>query len=399
MKFKYQARDREGKIQNGTIEASSEEAVLDILQKNDLYPTSIKEVLPSKTGKIFNRKKVSARNLIDFSRQLSIMIEGGITLLESLKAVANQIENPNFKEIVLEIAEDVEGGMLLSGAFARWPNVFNEFYVSIVRVGESSGELSNSLNYLSRHLERSYDFNSKIKGAMIYPAIVLVLVVGILLMLNLFLIPSMVEFLTEMEKELPMLTKIVIAISAFSQQWWWFIILILIILGYILYSYIKTPEGKKSFDNFCLKLPWIGNFLKKVYISQFSENLSTLISGGIPLIDALDLTKTTIGNVIYQETFLNIIDDIKKGELLNVAVGKYPQLFFPMIQQMILVGERTGSLSKSFKTLSGFYQKEVNKNLNNILNMLEPILMIFLGLIVGIVMAAVMFPLYQMSSL
>ncbi|HOK35358.1 MAG TPA: type II secretion system F family protein [Candidatus Pacearchaeota archaeon] len=401
MRFEYQARNREGKIENGIIEASSEEAVLDILQKYGFYPTSIKELPTSVWNqgiKLF-RKKISSREVIDFSRQLSIMISGGVTLLESLRSIGQQIENSAFKEVILRISQDVEGGMLFSGALTRWPNIFNKFYISIIKVGESSGELSNSLNYIADYLEREYDFNSKVKGAMIYPALVVVLAFGIILMMNFFLIPTMSQTLISMGKELPILTKIVIAIADFFQAWWWFLFLILIILGYSIYEYIKTPNGKRNFDNLCLRIPGLGSFLKKIYISNFSESLSTLIGGGVSLLDSLDLVKETVGNVIYQEAISDFIEGVKKGELLSSTLIKHPDLFPPMAQQMIMVGERTGSLGDSLKTVANFYKKETDRGLDNLLSLLEPILMVFLGVVVGVVVAAVLLPLYQMVSL
>lgn len=400
MKFEYQARNAKGKIETGVIEASSEETVLDILQKQDLYPTSIKEIPTSvwKRGiKIFGQK-ISLREVIEFSRQLSIMTSGGVTLIESLRSLSFQTENVAFKEIILKISQDVEGGMLFSAALSRWPKIFNEFYVAIIKVGESSGELSNSLNYLADYLGRQDEFNSKLKGAMIYPAFVVVLAIGIILMLNFFLIPTMSETLISMGKELPILTKIIIAIANFLQAWWWFLLIVLVILGYSLFEHIKTPEGKKSFDKLCLKIPWVGSFLKKVNISQFSESLSTLIGGGVSLLDSLNLVRATVGNTIYQEAFAECMDGVKKGELLSNTFAKHPDLFPPMVQQMIIVGERTGSLSRSLQTVATFYKKETDRNLDNLLSILEPILIVFLGLVVGLVVAGILFPLYQMVS-
>ncbi len=401
MKFRYQARSRTGEVKTGTVEASSREAALVLLQKNRLFITLLEE---EKSGPFYAKKiqlfgRPSKKDAVTFSRQLSLMFKSQIPLVEALYALGKQTKNAAFRDIISQIAEDVEGGMPFSQALSRFPKLFSPFYVSMVKSGEASGTLSESLSYLAEHLEREYHLASKIKGAMIYPALIVVVVIGVLLMMMYFVIPNLSRVLTETGQELPAITKIVIGASAFLRQWGWALLLVFLALGVFAFRYTKTPEGKKLWDKIVMRIPLIGSFLRMVYISRFSENLSTLIAGGLPISKALEITGEVVGNDIYQNIIAEVQEEVRRGEKISSILQKYPDQFPPLLTQMINVGERTGTIDKSLMNVVSFYQKEIDRSIDNLLSVLEPVMVIFLGLVVAGLMASVLMPLYKMTAI
>jgi len=401
MKFNYQARNKEGEVQSGTVEASSREAAINLLQKHGLYVTILEEAaaLPiyAKRIKIFER--VSAKELVLFSRQLSILFKSKVSLVEALQVLAIQAKNASFKEKIFKLAEDVEGGTSLSGAISRYPQIFSSFYIAMIKAGETSGKLSEALSYLAEHLEREYHLTSRIKGAMLYPALIVVVAIVVLALMMFFIIPQLTKVLAETGGELPAATQLVINLSDFLKKWGWIILLGIAGLIIAIFRYYRTKEGKRFFDNFFLQLPLIGPVLKMIYLSRFAENLSTLISGGLPIAQALETTGDIVGNTIYKEIIFKARDEVRKGEPVSAILARFPAAFPPIFTQMALVGERTGTLDKTLMDLVEFYQKEVDRNVNNLLSILEPILIVFLGLLVAGLMAAVLMPLYRMAGI
>jgi len=400
MKFNYQARTKKGEIQSGTIEASSREAAISLLQKYGLYVTVLEEaeVAPIYARRIKIFERISRKDLVLFSRQLSIMFGSEVPLVEALEVLANQIKNPNFKEKILKLSDEVEGGTSLSGALSHCPEIFSPFYISMVKSGEASGKLSESLSYLADHLEREYHLYSKMKGAMIYPCLIVFVVLIVLTLMIFFVMPPLTEVLKETGQELPVITKAVMGFTDFLRSQGWILILGFIVLIIFIFRYYKTKEGKKFFDKFFLRLPLLGPFLKMVYLSRFAENLSTLISGGLPITRSLEITAEIVGNTVYKEIIFQTRDEVRRGEPISSVLGRFPEAFPPVFTQMTLVGEKTGTLDKTLMNIVTFYQKEVDRAIDNLLSILEPALIIFLGLIVGGLMASVLLPLYRVIA-
>jgi len=400
MKFNYQARDKRGEIQTGTVEASSSEAAIALLQKNRLFVTFLEaaEAKPFYAKKIKLFERISKKDIVNFSRQLALMFKSKIPLLQALQSIAGQTKNPGLREKILAIAQEVEGGTNLSQALSVHPKIFSTFYVSMVKSGEASGTLSESLTYLADHLEREYHLQSKIQGAMIYPALIVVVVIGVLVMMMYFVIPSMTKVLTEMDQELPVITKAVIALSNAMRTWGWlaFLVLVGVLVG--LFRYIKTSAGKKLKDRFLLHLPLIGSFLKMIYISRFSENLATLVSGGLPIAQSLEITGEVVGNDVYRTIITQLKDEVSRGENISRVLEQYPDQFPPILIQMVAVGEKTGTLDTSLMNVVEFYRKEVDRSIDNLLSILEPVMVIFLGGIVAGLMGSILLPLYKMTS-
>lgn len=397
VKFNYQARTKEGEIQTGIAEASSKEAALTLLQKYGFYVTYLEEVrAPFYARRVAFLRKVSQKDIVLFSRQLAIMFSSEVPLIESLRTLALQTRNPDFREIIFDISEEVEGGMALSLALARHPKIFPSFFVAMVQSGESAGKLSESFKYLAEHLERDYNLINRIKGAMIYPALIVFAALAILFLVTFFVVPSLTEVLAETGAELPAITKIVISFTQLLRKWAWLLVLGLILFFFLLQRYYKTEEGKKLFDKIVLKLPIIGPFLKTVYITRFAENLSTLISAGIPISQSLEIVARILGNAVYKEAVFRASEEVKKGEPISSILNRFSEAFPPIFIQMTVVGEKTGTLGKILLHLVDFYQKEIDRDIENLLSILEPLLIVFLGVVVGGLIASVLLPLYQM---
>ena len=298
MKFHYQSRDEKGEQHVGVVEASSQEAALQILDRHGWYVTLLEEERAEKfyAKKITLLDRISAKDVMIFSRQISIMFRARVPLVETLATIARQMNSKAFREKIFEISEEVEAGMAFSQALSRHPNVFSSFYISMVKRGEALGKLSDVLDYLADHLEREYNLKSKVKGAMIYPIFVLFVAVVVLTLLVVLVLPNLTNILEESGQKLPITTEVVIAFSNAYRQWWWSGTLILIGLGIVAFRLSKTKQGKMFFHTLFLRVPLFGSLLKMVYISRFGENLSTLITGGVPIVQALDITGKIVGN-------------------------------------------------------------------------------------------------------
>jgi len=400
MKFNYQARATKGEIQSGIVEASSREAATTLLRKHGLYVTILEEVtappLYAKRIKIFER--ISRSDIVLFSRQLSIMFKSKVPLVEALRVLSAQTASPELKEKILELSEEVEGGTSFSGALSRYPKIFSSFYVAMVRAGEISGTLSESLEYLAEHLEREYHLTAKMRGALMYPSLIIFVVVLTLALMIFFVIPNLSGVLTGTAQELPTVTKVVIGSAAFLKNWGWAIVLGIVILIFAGFRYYRTEKGKKIFDRNFLKLPIIGPFFKMFYITRFAENLSTLISGGLPIASALQTVGEIVGNTCYKEVIFDVRDKVRKGEAISSVLARSPEVFPPVFIQMTLVGEKTGTLDSTLMNIVNFYKKEIDRTIDNFLSILEPALIVILGVIVAGLMLAILIPLYQMIA-
>lgn len=400
MKFNYQARTKEGEVYTGQIEASSQEAAVILLQKGNLYVTFLEEAIaPIYAKKIKLFEKTSKQDLVLFSRQLSILFRSKVPLVESLRVLAVQIKSSDFKEKILSISEEVEGGMPLSKAISRYPKVFSLFYVAMVRSGELSGKLSESLNYLAEHLEKEYHLASKIKGAMIYPCLIIFVIILVLSLMIFFVVPQMTKILEADNSQLPFITKVVIGFSAFSRKWAWLMIVTIVGLIFASVRYYATEKGKNFFENIFFKMPVLGNFLRTMYLTRIAENLSTLVSGGLPIAQTLEIIGDIIGNSMYKKIILETENDVKKGEPISSVFSKHPNLFPPVFIQMVVIGEKTGTLDSALMNLVDFYQKETDRTIDNLLSIMEPLLIIFLGAVVGGIMFAILMPMYKMITL
>jgi len=400
MRFKYKARTQTGGIDSGIVEAPSEASAIELLQKRGLIITALeseeREKGLAKEIKLFG-KRVSAKHLVFFYRQLSILVSAGTSLVEALNTVAEQSQNLTLKETVFEVANNVNGGMALSEALSRHPEIFSKFAINMVKVGEVGGKLSEVLEYLANHQEREYNLISKVRGAMYYPAFILLACVGVLFIMVAFVMPRVTAIFKEFGTDLPLMTRIIIYFSDFTSKWWWLILGIFALLIYLLVRYIKTPEGKAKKDKLELKIPVIGEIFRNMYYARISENLATLIKGGIPIVQALDTIADLAGNVLLKEALEAARDNVRKGGDIASALKEF-EVISPTFVFMVRSGEESGKLHEVLFKLGDFYSAELTRMIDNLMSLLEPVLLIGIGLIVAFLAAAVILPIYNLVS-
>jgi type IV pilus assembly protein PilC len=396
MKFNYQARTKEGEVQSGVVEASNREAAFGILKSHGLFVTALEKIsIPFYAQKLKIFERITKKDVVIFSRQLSIMLKSKVPVVETLRTIAKQMRKQNFKEKILRITEQVEGGSPLSKSFALYPKLFSTFYVNMVKSGEASGKLSEIFLYLAEYLEREENFRSKIKAAMVYPIFVVIVFIVVVGIIMIYVIPQLAEVLEGTGQELPFITILVISVSEFLKVYWWAVVLFLIALGIGIFQFAKSESGKDLMDRFLLRTPLIKTFLKKLYLSRFALNLSTLISGGLPIAQSLKITGDVVGNAVYKEIITEAEEGVKRGESLSLILEKHPTFISPLFFQMIIAGERTGSIDESLMNVVEFYQEDVDRSLDSFVRLLEPIFIIVLGGVVAGLMGAVLMPIYS----
>ncbi|MFH1990659.1 MAG: type II secretion system F family protein [Patescibacteria group bacterium] len=405
-KFQYTARTKDGKLESDVVEAPSVEGAISILQDQQLIITDIKlhdasesftfEKLINKILTLLNR--VKNEEIVLFTKQLAVLIQAKVPLVQSLRVMEKQVENQNFSQIISEVANDVDAGMIFSRALAKHPKVFSNFFIQMVRSGEISGRLEETLIYLADYINRQYLLNSKAKGAMIYPAFIVAafLVVGAVMLI--FVIPNITAILVESGQKLPLVTRILIGLANFMKNWGW---ILFIVLGGVIYFVVmsikKSPEWRYVYDGFKLRLPIFGTLLKKIYLARFAETLSTLSSAGIAISQSLEITADVIGNAVYRQIIIESNEAVRKGGNVSTVFARYPEIL-PMVTQMITIGEQTGKLDTILKQVATFFTEEVNRAFDNLVNLIEPILIVVLGAGVGILVAAILLPIYNLVN-
>ena len=403
MKFQYQAKDINGIKRSGTIDSRSREDVLNFLSSENLFPIEVIQLVDERDKSIMERKitlfeGVSMKDVAIFSRQLSIMIDSNVPPAEAIEALGDQTRNAYFKEKIHSIAKDVREGTQLSKSFKKHPNIFSVFYVNMIRSGEVSGNLPGILQKVASHLENEYEIRSKVTGAMIYPGIIMLVFVLIFVVIMVFVIPGLVEVLEGTGQELPIATRIIMAISDFFIVYWYLAILTLAGIVTFFVQFPKSKMGKDLFDKFLLNMPILGNFFKSLFQARFAENFSTLLSAGITINEALEVVANLIGNNVYRDAILEAQEDVVKGESISLVLSRRPDIMSPLLVQMVSVGEKTGKLDSSLENVVRFYKRETDNFINSLSSIIEPLLIIGLALMVGLLVAAVLLPIYQVST-
>jgi type IV pilus assembly protein PilC len=398
MKFLYQARNKAGEYKKGIVTAANQGKAEQLLTDNGLIIIALKEQRGSLLDKLdVLSSRVNYKDLVLFSRQFSTLVGARVPIVQSLRILENQVSSKGLATITKSLVQSVESGESLSVALSKHPRVFGNIYVSLVRSGEASGRVAESLSYLADQLEKDYDLRSRVKGAMTYPAFVLgaLLVVGILMFK--FVLPNLISVLKEQNAELPFVSKLLIQFTDFFQVYWWVIILAGIGLVLGIRYYIHTPAGRYVWDRFKVQLPVVGIVLERIYLARFARNLATLVSGGIPIIQSLKIISEIINNVIYRDILLETAQQVTNGKSIGDSLSRYPQ-FPPLVTQMVRVGEQTAQLDNILLKLALFYEKEVDAKIATLSSLLEPIIMLILGLGVGLLVAGVLLPIYNLAS-
>ncbi|HEY4495784.1 MAG TPA: type II secretion system F family protein [Candidatus Paceibacterota bacterium] len=399
MLFKYQAINKDGQPEQGDIEAITMEVAISSLQRRGF---TLSKIAPAESGSLFAKdfsffNRVSNKDIVMLSRQMSTLFEAQVSALRVFRLLAAESEKPILRKALTEVADDLQGGSSITKALARHPNVFSEFYVSMVRAGEESGKLDQTLSYLADYLDRSYEVTSKAKNAMIYPAFVVVVFIGVMVLMLTKIIPSITQILKDSGQDIPIYTKVVIFISDFLVSYGLFFLLAIIAGAAVLWKMTRTPKGRFALSQFKLKIPYLGNLYKKLYLSRIADNLNTMLASAIPIVKGLEITSSVVGDEVYQSILFEITDLVKGGSTLSDAMGRYPEIPSIMVQ-MSKVGEESGELGKILKTLAKFYQREVTNAVDVMIGLIEPAMIIALAVGVGFLLAAVLMPIYNIAG-
>ncbi|MFA4881026.1 MAG: type II secretion system F family protein [Candidatus Doudnabacteria bacterium] len=397
--FSYKASNSKGEIQEGIVEASNKTLAENTLHEQGLTVISLeareKPPLLGISLNFFNR--ITAKDKLMFFRQFATMIEATLPVLQALKILSGQTKKVKLKDMIDHIIQEVEGGSSLSAALAQYPHIFSEFYIGMIRAGETSGNLDQTLLYLADQTEKDYDLMSKVKGAMIYPAFIVVGMVAVGILMMIFVIPQLTSVLEEGGQALPFTTRILVGTSkALKGYWWAFLggLLGLVVGGRILLRY---PSGQRIVDFLKIKIPVVSMLFSRIYLVRFTRNLSTLLAGGVPIGEALKIVSGVMDNWIYSDACLRVRQGIESGESL-ARIFKREPVFPPIVSQMARVGERTGRLVDVLKKLSEFYDREVNEAVKGLVSLIEPAIMVILGLGVAVMVSAILLPIYGMAN-
>jgi type IV pilus assembly protein PilC len=398
MQFVYTTVTKNGKQEEGYIEAVSQEAAIVALQQRGFIITNITPVGgESFLSKINLFNKVKNKNIVILSRQIATLFDAKVSALRVFTLLASEIENAALGQVLKDVSESLQSGSSISSALAEHPDIFSKFYVSMVASGEESGKLPESFMYLADYLDRQYELTSKAKNALIYPSFVIGTFFAVMILMLTFVIPKISTILTESGQEIPTYTKVVLGLSSFMVEYG-FIFLAMAIIGVIfVIKTFRTEAGKRTMDRLKLSIPYVGDLFQKLYLSRFADNMHTMLASGVSMVRAIEVTAAVVGNHIYEDLLFTAADEIRAGKSISDSLSQFQEVPAIMIQ-MIRVGEETGDLGKILKTLSDFYAREVKNAVDTLVDMIEPAMIVLLGLGVGTLLASVLIPIYNVSS-
>ena len=395
-KYDYEARDSaSNKIVKSVVQADSENAAAKLLMAQGFVPLKI-ELQDDKTS--FFAKfsgRITTKDKVVFTRQLATLIGAGLPLAQSLRTVQEQTTNKRMQEIVQEIISDVEGGKSLSDSFAKHPEAFNKVYVALVSAGETSGTMDDSLKRLAAQQEKDAAMMSKIRGAMMYPSIVLVVIILVIGFMLFTVVPQVEGLYRDLNKELPFVTLAMIKMANFFSSLWWLVILAMIIGGYFLAQYLKTEQGIRTKDIFKLNVPLFKGMFRKMYMARFARTGQVLLRTGVPMLDMLRITADAVNNVIISESILRASDKVKGGKALSASLSN-EDYFLAMVPQMIKIGEQSGKIDEMMGKTAQVYEDELDEEIHALSTAIEPVLMVFLAIVAGTMVSAILLPIYSL---
>lgn len=396
MVFNYQARNSEGEIVKGSIEANDEASAISSLREKGLYVSKIDGKTNKISLKLFSNK-TGLKDKIIFTQQLGIMIKSGLSVVDALKALKDETNNKKFSEEITNVISDVKGGLALSEAMKKYPDSFDDVYVNSVKAGEKSGKIDLVLIRLAKQLEKDYALTSKIKGAMIYPAVILTALIAVMILVLIFIIPQLKVVFDDAGVPLPFLTRMIIGLSSFMQSYFIYIFIAIVGIAIALIYYGKTDRGEHLYDKWKLKIPVFGNLFKKTYMAKFTRTFASLSSSGLPLLDIFKTSRDVVDNVIYKDEINKMTKKIENGESISKVIKDSP-LFPSMIGQLSTVGEKSGNIDEVFDSMANFFDKEVENITSNLSTLLEPVLMVIMGAGIGLLIVSVLQPIYGLVN-
>lgn len=398
MLFKYKSVDDKGIKREGSIDASNRDMAISGLQRRGLIVISIEE--EKEKGFIFKISffnKVSNRDVVVLSRQISTLFEAQVSALKAFTMLATNAENKLLSSKLVQISDDLQAGVSISGALAKHPDVFSDFYVNMVKVGEETGKLNQTFSHLADYLDRQYSLTSKTKNALIYPAFVVGTFFVVMGLMFVVVIPKLSAIILDSGQDPPFYTKVVIAMSNFFVHYGFIALIFMALLGVWIWRLSTTEKGKEYLDKISLAIPAVGNLYQKLYLSRIADNLDTMLTSGIPIVRAIDITSNVVGSRVYKEILKEAADGVKSGLALSAALEKHKEIPGIMVQ-MVKVGEETGALGSILKTLSDFYKREVDDAVDTLVGLIEPVMIVVLGLGVGMLLVSVLMPIYNLAG-
>lgn len=399
MEFIYRAKTKNGEEKTGKINARSEELALQILQSYDFVVVDLKKKKESTFwDRIFYKNTtIKGRDLAIFLRQLSTMLSAKIPLIESLKTLLNQASSPAVRDMIFSLTSSLDSGLTLSQSMGE-TGVYSKFYIEMVRSGEVSGRLEQVFAYLADYAENEAELDAKARSAAIYPIFILLVFLVVGSVITISIAPQMVDIFQEFDREPPALTLALITIGRFLINWGFLVLLMLVGVFFAAKNYLDSAEGQNIKAFWMMKVPVLGVIYKNIYVSRFAETLSTLLVGGIPIVEALEISGSATGNFVFKNIADELADGIRSGEQINKLMRKYEEYFPPLVSQMVAIGESTGRLSELLKRVAVYYYNQVERGFSVLLELLQPILIVVLGGLVGILIAGVLLPIYQLAQ-
>jgi type II secretory pathway component PulF len=400
MLFSYKAVDKSSTPREGTVDAQTIEAAIEAVEARGYSIIAIEPV--EKKSSILDIRftmfeHVSNKEVVILSRQIATLFDAQVSALRIFRLLSSESGNVVMQRILTDVSDSLQSGSSISNALSQHPDVFSKFYVSMVKSGEESGTLDKTFMYLAEYLDRSYQVVTKARNALIYPAFVISIFVGVMMLMLTLVIPSVSKILIDSGQEIPIYTKIVIALSDIVSDYFVLIVFIVGLAGLFYFQFERTPSGKRVVDEFKLSIPILGNLYEKLFLTRICDNLSTMLTSGISMVQALEVTADVVDNAIYREIIQNTLVDVKAGKSFADSISEYPEI--PgVLSQMSKVGEETGKLGDILSTLSEFYRREVNNAVDSIISLIEPAMIVLLGLGVGILLASVLMPIYNLTS-
>lgn len=399
MKFLYQAKDYQGGDVNGVLEAANMQIAQNIFKERGVILLKIKELHPRNTRQFLLglTHRVTAKQLVIFSRQLAVLISSNVAIVRALRILAKQTPSPYFQSVIMSVADEVDGGARLSAAMHKYRRIFDDFFIYMVRAGETTGTLDEVLTYLADQKEKDYELNSRILISMIYPAFVISVLIIMMFLMLIFVLPKLLDIVASSGATLPFTTRMLLALSGFSRDYW--LVLLVVVLAIIigLVFLRRTVRGRRIFDKITLHIPVIGKIFIKMYLARLARSLSNLISSGVPINRSLEITADVVGNRVYKELLLAAKKNIETGVTISESLSA-TKYIPPMMRQMIVIGEETGKLDKILQKVSQFYTREVDSLTNTLAGLIEPLVIVLIGIGAAIVVSGILLPIYSISG-
>jgi type IV pilus assembly protein PilC len=392
--FDYTARDTTtNKVIKSTVQAESERAAAKLLMAQGIVPLEISE--QNKRTNIFSRftNRVGSKDRIIFTRQLATLINAGLPLAQSLRTLSDQTPNKRLVGIINEIIASIEGGNSLSESFSKHPDVFNDVYLALIAAGEVSGTLDEALEHIADQQEKDAELLSKVRGALVYPVIVLVVIIGVVAFMLFTVMPQIQHLYHDLHKELPFVTAVLVGASQFALTFWWLLLLITAAAIYFLKRYIDTEPGRKAFDTFKINIPMFGSMFRKLYMARFTRTGQTLMATGVPMLEMLRISARAVNNVPVAQAIMRAADKVKGGKSLSGSLKK-EQVILSLVPQMISIGEQSGGIDKMMGKAATYFENELDNTVRSISTAIEPVLMVVLALIAGLMVMAILLPVY-----